>query len=261
MTQSELLRAYDEHLRTVPEVLGATSVARHGPLWLASYGTARGFVTYADLAGAEADEVAGFARFARRHFEHDTTVAFAEWKSRGHDRAPGLNEALLANGFQPEERESIMLGEARRLAVDVALPPGVLVQRALGEHDVREVSAMQDRVFGGEVSRERADELVARLAQDDATELWMATAAGEIVSAGRLELVGGTPFAGLWGGATLPAWRGRGIYRAITAARARSAFARGKTYLHSDSTDFSRPILERSGLARVSTTTPYVWRR
>jgi hypothetical protein len=37
--------------------------------------------------------------------------------------------------------------------------------------------------------------------------------------------------------------------------------ARGIRYLQSDSTEFSRPILERAGLLKVSTTTPYVWRR
>ena len=92
-------------------------------------------------------------------------------------------------------------------------------------------------------------------------ELWVAEAAGQVISAGRLEPVAGTEFAGLWGGATLPAWRRRGIYRALTAARARSALSLGKTLLHSDSTEFSRPILERSGLIKVSTTTPYEWRR
>ena len=93
-------------------------------------------------------------------------------------------------------------------------------------------------------------------------ELWVAeTADGEIVSAGRLEPVANTDFAGIWGGATREPWRGRGIYRALTAARARSALARGKTLVHSDSTEYSRPILERSGLVNVSTTTPYLWRR
>jgi N-acetylglutamate synthase-like GNAT family acetyltransferase len=92
-------------------------------------------------------------------------------------------------------------------------------------------------------------------------ELWVAEAEGQIISAGRLEPVAGTDFAGLWGGATLPQWRRRGIYRALTAARARSALALGKTLLHSDSTEYSRPILERSGLIKVTTTTPYEWRR
>jgi len=82
-----------------------------------------------------------------------------------------------------------------------------------------------------------------------------------VTGSGRLEPVAGTAFAGLWGGSTRPAWRGRGIYRALTAARARSALARGVRWLHSDSTEFSRPILERAGLKRVTVSTPYVWRR
>lgn len=48
-----------------------------------------------------------------------------------------------------------------------------------------------------------------------------------------------------------------GIYRALTAARARAALELGKSLINSDSTEFSRPILERSGLRKVSTTTPY----
>lgn len=92
-------------------------------------------------------------------------------------------------------------------------------------------------------------------------QLWVAEADGQIVSAGRLEPVAGTEFAGIWGGATRPEWRGQGIYRALTAARARSALALGKRLMHSDSTEFSRPILERAGLVKVSATTPYMWRR
>ena len=82
-----------------------------------------------------------------------------------------------------------------------------------------------------------------------------------VISAGRIDPVPRTDFAGIWGGATRPEWRGRGIYRALTAARARSALRMGKKYINSDSTEFSRPILERSGLVKVSTTTPYNWKR
>jgi len=34
-----------------------------------------------------------------------------------------------------------------------------------------------------------------------------------------------------------------------------------RTVIHSDSTQYSRPILERSGLVQLSTTTPYRWQR
>jgi GNAT superfamily N-acetyltransferase len=68
-----------------------------------------------------------------------------------------------------------------------------------------------------------------------------------------------TKFATLWGGATLAAWRGRGIYRALVAHRAKLAAERGCRYLEIDASDDSRPILERLGFVAVTTTTPYVW--
>jgi len=73
-----------------------------------------------------------------------------------------------------------------------------------------------------------------------------------------MELIPGTRFAGLWGGGTVEAWRGRGIYRALVAHRARIAADRGFPYLQVDASDESRPILERLGFARLTTTTPYV---
>lgn len=259
--RAALLRAYDEHLRGGAELLGATTVTRLGPLWLAVYPGGQGFATYSALGSVDAAAVYRLVARARDHFLANASVTAAEWKTRGHDAAPGLHDSLMAHGFAREAPESIMVGHARDLATEVPLPAGVELRRVRAADEVRSMSAMQDAVFGGPASPERAEALLARLERGDGLELWVAEAAGDIVSAGRLEPVAGTPFAGLWGGATLPAWRGRGIYRALTAARARSALALGKTLLHSDSTEFSRPILERAGLTKVSTTTPFVWRR
>ena len=99
------------------------------------------------------------------------------------------------------------------------------------------------------------------IGRKDDMELSVAEAKGEMVSAGRLEPVDGSDFAGIWGSATFQQWRGRGIYRALTAERARSALLRGKTLINSDSTECSWPILERSGFVKVTTTTPYEWLR
>ena len=154
-----------------------------------------------------------------------------------------------------------MIGEATGLAVDVPLPDGVTLRQVSEESSVRTMSAMLDEVFGDPVSAESAEALLRRLALADGMELWVAEADGVIVTAGRLEPVPDSDFAGIWGGATRAEWRGKGIYRALTAARARSAIAMGKTLIHSDSTAYSRPILERSGLVAVSTTTPYHWKR
>ncbi|UOD80779.1 GNAT family N-acetyltransferase [Paenarthrobacter ureafaciens] len=258
---ARFLEAYDAQLRTEAEIPGALTVHGHGPLLLAAFVGGRGFITYRGLGGADHQGIQALVAEALNFFRSQPHITNVEWKSRGHDHAPGLHDALLANGFTADEPESIMIGEARTLNAEVPVPDGVRLRRVVDEPDVRAMSAMQDGVFGGPVSKERADELLHRLSLDDSIELWVAEAEGRMVSAGRLEPVPGTDFAGIWGGATLPEWRGRGIYRALTARRAQSALARGKTLINSDSTEFSRPILERSGLIKVSTTTPYRWVR
>lgn len=261
LDEAALLRAYDEQLRTDAETRGAVSVEVRGPLRLATLAGGRGFVTYRDLGGADAAGIRRLVEATVAYFSGDPAIERVEWKTRGHDRAPGLHEALVAAGFVPQEPESIMVGEAAGLVQDVPLPDGVTLRRVTAEADVRAMCAMQDGAFGEPVSERMAEGVLRRLARDDGMELWVAEAGGAMVSAGRLEPVAGSDFAGIWGGATLPEWRGRGIYRALTAERARSALAAGKTLIHSDSTGFSRPILERSGLVKVGTTTPYEWRR
>lgn len=256
-----LLAAYDAQLRTDAETAHALAVSSMGPIRLAVFPGGRGFVSYATLGGADAERLAELVDAVLEHFRGIAGIESVEWKTRGHDHAPGLHDALVARGFVPEDTESIMIGDAALLADEVAVPDGVELRRARTEAEVLAMEEMQGTVFEDPHWRARAEMTLQRVRADDTVELWIAVAGGEVISAGRLEPVAGTDFAGLWGGATLPSWRGRGIYRALTARRARSALARGKRYLQSDSTEFSRPILERAGLKKVSTTTPYVWTR
>ncbi|WP_154794678.1 GNAT family N-acetyltransferase [Occultella kanbiaonis] len=261
VTPTELLTAYDDQLRTEAETPSAVTVERRGPLRLATFVGGRGFVSYRDLDGIGPAAIGDVVGEVLDHYRADPAITRVEWKTRGHDHAPGLHEALVGHGFVPGDPESIMLGELRDLVADVPLPAGVTLRRVSAEADVRAMCAMQNEVFGDPPSDKNAVAILRRLALDDGMELWVAEVDGVIVSAGRLEPVADTEFAGIWGGATRPRWRGRGIYRALTAARARSALSRGKRLAHSDSTEFSRPILERAGLVKVSTTTPYEWRR
>jgi GNAT superfamily N-acetyltransferase len=255
-----LLAAYDAQLRGAAEVAGSLSWDRSGPLWRGVSRTS-GFVSYESLDGVDdvdaliADTVAYFAAIPQ--------VGEFEWKTRGHDWPPDLGARLEAHGLEPEEIETVMVGEARSLAVDVDLPDGVSVRRVdhLPEREplIAEAAAMQRAVFGAGPSAEQVLERLDRM--DGLETFWVAEAGGHVVSAGRLGRVEGTEFAGLWGGATLEEWRGRGIYRALTAARARAALDEGVRYLHSDCSAMSRPILERSGLVAITTSTPYVWHR
>ena len=262
MTADPLLTAYDDQLRTDAEMAGAHEVVRDGPLWWAVFEHG-GFVSYRDLGGLEGAALDAAIDRTLAHYRDDTAVASFEWKSRGHDQPADLGERLLAHGLVAEPVETVMIGEAALLAVDVPLDPGVVVRRIEpgpgAEADVARMKQAQDSVFG----TGRGPSVASSLAELEAgaAELWVAEVEGRVVCAGRLTPVAGTEFAGIWGGSTLPDFRGRGIYRALVAARARSAVARGIRYIHSDCTDMSRPILERSGLRPVTTTTPYVWTR
>ncbi len=264
-TREQFLTAYDAQLRVDGELRGAVRVEQRGPVRWALFDDGWGFVTYADLDGLTGSGLDALIEETVAHFRDETEVDRFEWKTRGHDLPADLGARLRAHGLEPEEEETVMIGEAVALASTVDLPPGVVVRRAGAEGDLvddaRRASAMQDEVFGRGSGRS-LDSTVAELRdRGDEVQLWFAEHEGEVVSAGRLVLVPGTEFAGLWGGATLSEWRGRGIYRALTAARARAALDLGARYLQSDCSPMSRPILERAGLVAVTTTTPYLWRR
>lgn len=255
---ADLLAKYDEQLRT--DAPSAIAVTLLGPLHLVSFPWGQGWVTYRDLDGAGAATIQRWVGEVLDHFRSDPAIRKVKWKARGHDDAPGLHEALLEHGFGAREPESVMIGTARALAVDVALPDGIVLRRIRDEPDVRRMAQMQREVFGDVDVDDMTTALLHRQSVDGTMELWVAEHQDRIVSSGRLEPVAGTDFAGVWGGSTVEDWRGRGIYRALTAARARSALRRGKTLIQSDSTDKSRPILERHGFLAVTTIRPYVHR-
>jgi GNAT superfamily N-acetyltransferase len=267
--KSQLLAEYDQHLRAEAEMAGALSVDRLGPLYLGIHGEEAeertGFVSYARLArepGGTADRalVDEAVKLLVAWRDAHPELTEVEIKTRSHDRAEGLAEALTAAGFEAEEPESVMLGPVDGL-VDAPTPEGVIIAPALTEEAMWAAARMEDEVFGSSMAERIVPELLRRRAAGEAVALWSAVADGRVVSAGRIEPVVGTQIAGIWGGATLPEYRGRGIYRALTAARATAARDQGIRFIHSDSTEDSRPILERSGLFKVTETTPFVWRR
>jgi len=261
--RAKLLAAYDAQLRGAAEVQGAVSSDQSGPLWRAVFNDGA-FVSYESLEGlGSLEAVDQLIADTVAYMESLPQVQEFEWKTRGHDWPAELDGLLRAHGFEPDEVETVMVGEARYLAVDVELPAGVTVRRvdqaADREAVVTEACEVAASIFGGGGT---GAEMLERLDRMEGREqFWVAEADGHVVCSGRLAMVAGTEFAGVWGGSTLPEWRGKGIYRALTAARARSALDEGVRYIQSDCSAMSRPILERSGLIAVTTTTPYVWHR
>lgn len=263
-----LLAAYDENTRArihEPHPAGV-SYEWDGAL-LRTIGMHRGFVeTPRDpgVRGAELD-----ALIARQRDYFAARGEAVEWKTRGHDLPPDLTDRLLAAGFEPEEPETVLIGESAALATEPVLPEGVTLRQLRdgdGEglaDDLRRITEMFCRVWGEEHGY-LADDIARRIASGGPNFAVFVAEAGtpsgpEVVCAAWLVMREGEDFAGLWGGSTLAGWRRRGIYRAMVARRAQLAAQRGVRYLQVDASEDSRPILQRLGLHAVTTTTPYVW--
>ena len=256
MDAAAALAAFDAQLRRRPppdEPGRTTEVADHvllsvpdGEGWTA--------VVWSDLDASDADAViaAQVERFA------DLGRPW-EWKHYSYDLPADLPDRLVAAGFTPEPTETLLVAEIADLPLDVRPPDGIELVDVVDAAGVAALVAVHDEVFGDD-NAALGRELLARLGDQPPTvAAVVAVAEGRPVSAGRVEFHAGTDFASIWGGGTLPGWRGRGIFRTLVAYRAAQAAARGFRYLQVDATDDSRPILERLGFVAVASTTPFMW--
>ncbi|WP_153416044.1 GNAT family N-acetyltransferase [Nocardia macrotermitis] len=252
-----LLAAYDEQMRGVPPNLpDGVHCEQDGPL-LRIVGQFRGFISAPKDLGPDGVELDRLIARQRDYFAARGEAV--EWKTRGHDRPDDLTERLRAAGFVPEEPETVLIGLADELATTQSRPDGIRIRQVTEDADMHRIAAMESTVWQQDWSW-LADDLIGRVrTAPDEIRVLVAENDDEVVSAAWLVFRAGTEFASLWGGSTLPQWRGRGIYRALVAARAELAVARGVRYLQVDASPDSAPILRSLGLHAVTTTTPYVW--
>ncbi|QNE73850.1 GNAT family N-acetyltransferase [Streptomyces finlayi] len=183
-----------------------------------------------------------------------------EWKVYAHDRPADLPERLLAAGFVPEPPETLLVAPVADLPTAVVLPAGIELRTVTDAAGVELMGRAHEEAFGTDWAR-IGHQVLTRLKEDaDSFVGVLAMAGDEPVGSARMEFCPGTGFAGLWGGGTVAPWRGKGVYRAMVAYRARIAAERGYRHLQVDATDRSAPILRRLGFSELSTTTPYVYR-
>lgn len=207
-------------------------------------------VVYARLA----DDAAADGAIRRQLAYFGALARDFEWKHFDHDPPAGLAEVLERHGFRRGEPETLMV-------LDVA---SAVVDHRATAFEVREVGAdgLADAM---RVQREVAGQDYPWLEPSLRREL---VHAGDLsihvgyvketpVAAGWMRC--GTAFASIHGGAVLPAWRGRGAYRAVLASRVARARVRGIRYIVSDSTAMSRPRLARMGFVELGRTTPFVF--
>ena len=258
MDGAQLLAAYNDQVRRGPADDGpGARVEVDGPVVrrVAEGGHGWSGITWSELA----DPVAADAIIARQVSYFRELEPQFEWKLYDYDQPPDLGRRLEAAGFTPDDSEALMIAEVADQVAEVTPPEGVRLQPVTGEAGAEALIEVHGRVFGGDQSQLR-NSLLAQVRQvPELVGMVVAVAGQEPVCAARINFLPGTEFAGLWGGGTLPAWRGRGIYRALVAYRARLAAERGYRYLNVDASADSEPILRRLGFRCLARTTPYVW--
>ncbi|MFD8341639.1 GNAT family N-acetyltransferase [[Kitasatospora] papulosa] len=235
------------HVERVGDVVRQTGGADdwNGVLWTAP-----------DLSPARAESAIA------AQVEHYTArgLGVFEWKLYAHDGPAGLGGLLAAAGFEAEPAETLLVAPVAGRSTSVELPDGVRLRNVTDAAGVELMVRAHELAFGTDGAQLRHRTL-ARLADAPDTFVAVVAMAGdEPVSSARMEMYPATGFAGLWGGGTAAPWRGRGIYRALIAHRARVAARHGYRFLQVDATDLSAPILRRLGFTALSTTTPYVYR-
>ena len=262
MDEREALAAFEAQVRRAAHAPAGWSVESgadgrvlvHVPPAEAGYA---GFVLWSDLDESTAD-----AAIAEQVARFGPDGRPWEWKTYAYDRPADLPARLMAAGFEGGEVEALVVGETAevlRATASAGLPEGVRVRPLGGDEDIGRIVELQESVWGGDqawLGRELA--LEHESAPDSLAVLLAESPDGTLLCSGWVRFHDGSDFASLWGGSTRVGWRGRGIYRALVARRARLAADRGFRYLQVDASPESRPILERLGLRVLTTTTPYV---
>lgn len=248
-----VLSAFDDQMRREVKPGPTEEVERDGQVVriIASGGGWSG-VVWSDLADGDADTaiVAQIDRFA-------VLAQPWEWKLYSYDRPLDLPERLEAAGLTPDPVETLLVAEIAELAPQQSSVAGVKLVPVVDNAGVDALVQVHDEVFGGDHSGICRPVLAGLAKRPRSVEAVVAMAEGRAVAAGRVEFCEGTAFASLWGGGTLPAWRGRGVFRSLVAYRAELARERGFQYLQVDATPDSRPILQRLGFVELASTTPY----
>ena len=257
MDARAVLAMFDEQIRRHPpaEAPGERVERDEAVVRFVAGAGGRSTVTWSELDDTAADAAitATIERFAL------LGVGEWEWKHYSYDRPADLPRRLLAAGFTREPTEALMVAEIAELALDVPPPAGVELRPVSDQQGVDALVRVHNEVFGEDHSA-FGRQLLARLVRHPPTvAAVIAVAGGSPICAGRVEFHRGTEFASLWGGGTLPGWRGRGVFRSLVAYRAALAAHRGHRYLQVDASPESRPILHRLGFVELATTTPFIW--
>lgn len=255
MNEQEILALYDRELRIDIEYPGMRKEASADIVRFFRPAPGMSFVRYSCLTAGNADEC--IAEQVERFASWDGPCS---WDLFSHDQPADLLERLAAHDFEPEEEPGAVM------VLDMADAPEMLfsatgagVRRIERREQLAEVIPVLEAVWGDSFAwvDERLGE---NLLIPGYLSVYVAEVDDRPAACAWIYFYPGSHFAGLYGGATLPEFRDRGLYSALLAARARDARQRGYRFLTIDAGSMSRPIAARRGFRQITTVTTCTWK-
>jgi len=257
MNPDHVLALYDEHERIHLQEPDTRYEEADGVVRYVNLLSPRSFVLYMDVPNDAIDDAIERQIAYFEGIGHDF-----EWKVFSHDHPADLADRLARRGFTRGEDETIMALDLSHLPQTLAKPVTHDVRRITEPERVRGILAIQREVFDDDGDDSYIATYLETILRERPHEIsfYAAYADDKPVSAAWLRMPEHSPFASLWGGATLEPYRGRGLYTALVATRAQEARERGYQFLTIDASDMSRPICEKQGFVKLCTAIACEWK-
>lgn len=248
---TELQKIYDREHRFAGEFPDYERMVFPNLVRLVDKKNREGMVIYAKLEESSADQVIQ----EQVDFFNGLGIDF-EWKYFSHDTPPDLKDRLARKGFVIDEDEAIMV-------LDIADAPEILtspvnhdIRRVAEQAQIRHVRAVLEQVYADDYAWVESMLSNGLTRTPDHISAYLAYDGEQPVAAGWSFYNPPSPFVGLYGGATIEAYRGRGIYTALVAIRLQEAQQRGYRFITVDAGPMSRPILEKLGFVCIAISNP-----
>jgi GNAT superfamily N-acetyltransferase len=255
MSLEQLRRIYDVYQRQQESAQSTECDAQDHLVRIFIPALNLGFVTYSKLTSDNADEAIAqsIAYFQPKQCD-------IEWTYFDYDTPDDLPSHLVTHGFQATEPEAVMVLDIAQAHPRLHAPLSFDVRQATTQAHLHDADTVENAVWG-DIPRQSVSARIQSMWENDpsSASLHIAYVNEKPVCYGRLEFGNDdNPFASIWSGATLPGYRGQGLYTSIVSSRLQEAQERGRRYLTVDAKpDTSMPILEKLGFITIAYSTPY----
>jgi GNAT superfamily N-acetyltransferase len=244
-----ILDLYDQEMRrdapsrndTVLQWPGLTLIS------LSSSAVVIGWIIYTQLKPAEADKaIQAVIDFFR------PKGGEIIWKIYGSDNPPDLGKRLTTHGFAPEDVDSLLALDLEEVPAQFWEPYSAEVERLSSTEQLDAIARIEAAVWNNDFGGLKAALTAEMEEMPNRISVFIAASDGLPASGAWIRYYPGRQFAELYGGATLPDQRGKGLYSSLVKARAQEARRRGVRFLMVDTTPMSRAVCEKLGFVYLT---------